>query len=130
MNRPIVAAAVLSLLTFFIHVVGGGADVHAPIQASSLAPDLRAISAVLWHEVSALLLVQGVALAWDARRSQRNKPLLVVLLALQVSFAVLFVFYGLSVLGTPWVMVQWTIFTVLAALIGWGLRPARTTAPG
>ncbi len=128
MNRPIFAAAVVSLLTFFIHVVGGGADVHAPIQVSSLAPQLRAISAVLWHEVSALLLVQSVALAWDARHTRRNQALLGVLLALQVSFAALFVFCGWSVLGTVWVMPQWIIFTALAALMAWGLRPAMAGA--
>ena len=42
------------------------------------------------------------------------------LTAIQTGFAALFLFYGQTMLGTVWVLAQWTIFLALAALIIWG----------
>jgi hypothetical protein len=122
MRLPTLCAAGLMAATFFLHVIGGGRELHVPIQASSLDLPLRAISAVIWHMVSALLALQAVALIWLARHP--NRPMSTLLIAIQVAFAGLFLFYGQTMFGTVWVMGQWTIFLALAGLIAWGARGA------
>jgi hypothetical protein len=126
MRVPTLIAAVLMTATFFLHVFGGGPQIHQPIQASSLALPLRAVSAILWHGISVLLAIEAVALFWLARHPDRAMAAL--LAAIQLAFAALFLFYGLTMLGTVWVLGQWTIFLTLAALILWGAR-LRPPAP-
>lgn len=119
MNKPMLAAAVISALTFGLHVIGGGADVHTPIQASTLPLPLRAISAVLWHFVSLILALQSLGFISLARAS--NRDLSLMLIGIQIGTAVLFVFYGMTMLGSVWIIPQWTIFLTIAALGLWGL---------
>ena len=52
-----------------------------------------------------------------------------LLVAIQICFAGLFLFYGQTMLGTVWTLAQWTIFTILAGLIVWGQWGVRPTAP-
>ncbi len=128
MRHPTLAAAILMAATTGLHVIGGGPEFHVPIQASSLDLPLRAISAVLWHMVTVLLAIQAVALLWLARHP--NIPMTTLLLAIQIGFAGLFLFYGQTMLGTVWQLGQWTIFLALAALIAWGQSSAvRSQAP-
>ncbi len=122
MNKPLLAAAVVSAATFGLHVIGGGAEIHAPIQDSDLPLPLRAVSAVLWHFVSAVLLLQAVAFVWLSR--QPSPPLVWFLIALQACIAGPFLFYGITMLGTVWTLGQWLIFVVIAALGLWGARAA------
>lgn len=109
------AAAILMAGTTGLHVIGGGPEFHAPIQASGLDLPLRAISAVLWHFVSLMLALQAVALLWLARHP--DGAMAALLTAIQIGFAVLFMFYGQTMLGTVWILGQWTIFLTLAVLI-------------
>ncbi len=118
MNIPLLAAAVLSAATFGLHVIGGGAEFHVPIQAVDMPLPLRAVSAILWHFVSAMLFLQAIAFGWLALRP--NMPLAWFLSAVQLCFAGLFLFYGLTMLGSIWVLLQWTIFTAIAGLALWG----------
>lgn len=120
MNKPMLAAALISALTIGLHVIGGGAEVHAPIQASNLPLPLRAISAVMWHFVSLILALQTLGFLRVAQRP--NPEMSVLLIGVQLGTAALFVFYGLSMLGSVWIMPQWTIFLTIAALGLWGLR--------
>lgn len=119
MNKPMLVAAVTSALTFGLHVIGCGADVHIPIQASTLPLPLRAISAVLWHFVSLILALQTLGFLSLARAS--NRDLSLMLIGIQIGTAVLFVFYGMTMLGSIWIIPQWTIFLTIAALGLWGL---------
>ena len=118
MRYPTLAAAVLMGATAMLHVIAGGAEFHAPIQDSALDLPLRAISAVLWHAVTMLLLTQTVALLWLAR--QPDTAMAALLTAIQIGFAGLFLFYGQTMQGTVWLMGQWTIFLAMAVLIIWG----------
>ena len=119
MNKPMLSAAGISALTFGLHVIGGGADVHIPIQASTLPLPLRAISAVLWHFVSLILALQSLGFLSLARAS--NRDLSLMLIGIQIGTAVLFVFYGMTMLGSVWIIPQWTIFLTIAVLGLWGL---------
>jgi hypothetical protein len=118
MQYPTLAASGLMAATVGLHVIGGGAEFHVPIQASALNLPLRAVSAVLWHAVTILLAIEAVALFWLARHP--NGAMAVLLAAIQIGFAGLFLYYGQTMLGTVWHLGQWTIFLVLAALIVWG----------
>jgi hypothetical protein len=120
MRVPTLIAAAVMAATFFLHVIGGGADYHTPMQAAPIDLLLRAVSAVVWHGISAILALQAVALLWLSRHPDRAMS--AFLLALQIAFAGIFLFYGQTMLGTIWVMGQWTIFLVLAGLIAWGMR--------
>ncbi len=118
MQYPTLAAAILMAGTTGLHIVGGGAEFHAPIQASTLDLPLRAIAAVLWHFATIMLALQTGALLWLTRHPDRAMTTL--LAAIQIGFAGVFLFYGWTMLGTVWILGQWTIFVVLALLILWG----------
>jgi hypothetical protein len=129
MRRPTLAAAGLMAATFALHVFGGGPEFHDRIQALDIDVPLRAISAILWHGISFLLALQTFALLWLSRHPDRAVSIL--LTAIQIGFAGLFLFYGQTMLGTVWVLGQWTIFLALAGLIFWGApsRTARVQSP-
>lgn len=118
MRYPTLAAAALMAATTALHVIGGGAAFHAPIQTSSRDLPLRAISAELWHFVTVMLVLQTAALLWLSRHPERG--LAALLLAIQIGFAGLFIYYGQTMLGTVWHLGQWTIFLALAFLIARG----------
>jgi len=122
MNRWILAAAIVSMLTFFIHVFGGGPEIHVPVLESSLSIELKAVLSVVWHGVSAMLLINSGALLVAARSSDYRLPLVALVSAQNLAFAVLFVFYGLAHLGTLLLMPQWLIFLALTGLSLAGLR--------
>jgi hypothetical protein len=111
-------AAALMALTFFIHVFGGGPEVHDPLQATLTDPFLAAFAAVLWHMVTVVLAVLAGGLWVLAGR--RDPALEAILSAIQLGFAALFIVYGLTRLGTIWPMSQWIIFLAIPALTRFG----------
>lgn len=112
-------AGVVLAATAALHVFGGGPEIHQPIQSSPLPEQLRAISAVLWHMASALILICALALFWCAKR--RNLALEGAVLALNLSFAGLFLFYGMQLLGNISEMPQWLLFVLpsLLMVVSW-----------
>lgn len=119
LNRPIAIAGGLYLATAAIHAFMGGPEINAPIQASELHPLIRAISAVIWHALTALFVVFGVALLWTARNG--NRALSVTILAVTVAFVALFLGIGIVLMGTVGAMLQWVLFGAIAAALVWGL---------
>lgn len=122
-NRPIGLAALLFALTALIHAFLGGPEINAPVQASTLDPVVRAVSAVVWHALTALFLVLALALWWAARHP--NTPLLLATLALTLSFSAIFLLVGSLELGNLSEMPQWTLFAAIAICLGLGLRGQR-----
>jgi len=117
-------AAALMALTFFIHVFAGGPEVHAPLQEALADQGLAAFAAVLWHAVTVVLAVLTMGLWVLARR--HDPALEAVLSAIQLGFALLFVVYGLTRLGSLAPMPQWIIFLAIPALTRFGqsrMRP-------
>ena len=119
-------AAALMALTFFIHVFGGGPEVHDPIQAALTDPILAAFAAVLWHMVTVVVAVLACGL-WVL--AGRHDPALeAILSSIQLGFAALFIAYGLTRLGSILPMSQWIIFLAIPALTRFGQsrkRPQR-----
>ena len=111
-------AAALMGLTFLLHVLSGGPEVHAPLQSALHDPFLAAFAAVLWHAVSVVLAVLAGGLWVLAER--RDPAWEAALSAIQLGFAALFVFYGLTRLGTLVAMPQWLIFLAIPALTRFG----------
>ncbi|MFY0616533.1 hypothetical protein [Shimia sp.] len=123
LNPWMTAAAALLFLTTGVHVFMGGPEIHHVIQASALPEDVRAIGAVLWHAITATLLVFALGCLWLAHNT--NTALAVTIGAVQVLFAVLFIFYGATLLGTLWVMPQWIIFLLIPVVMLLGLLRQR-----
>ena len=117
-------AAALMGLTALLHVFGGGPEVHDPLQAALSDPFLAAFAAVLWHVVTLVLVVLAGGL-WVL--AQRHDPALEAILSgIQLGFAALFVFYGLTRLGTVMPMSQWIIFLAIPALTRFGQSRKRS----
>lgn len=122
MNWWMMIAGMLSLVTAAIHVYLGGPEVHAPVQSSeSLASDVRATMAVVWHGITAILLLSGATKIYAAR-SGRIGAVVVFIAAQYLAFVALFAGYGLSRFGSLWVLPQWTLFAVILGFIGLGLK--------
>lgn len=121
MNKPLLAAAIISALTVLLHVFGGGPQYHAPALLSNFTAEEKALYSVLWHAVTVTLTVNSVGLFLVAtKRMSRDVGLIIV--AQYALFAALFIFYGFTRLGTLWPLPQWVIFGAIAALALWGLR--------
>ena len=120
MNKWIFSAGVLSLFTCVVHVFGGGPEVHVPVLNSTLSIELKAIISVLWHWTTAVLIINGVALIWAAKRAEQQKVVTILVGMQYVAFAGMFMFYSLYLLGSAMSMPQWTLFLaiVLVSMIG------------
>ena len=119
MNWGYFAAGVLFVLAAGTHALVGGPEVNAPVQGSGLDPVVRAVSAVVWHALTALFVVFGGALFWAALHGAR--ALVVTVLAANIAFVALFLAIGVVALGTVWPMPQWILFGVISAVMIWGL---------
>jgi len=119
MNYWILSAGGLSALLFFIHLVGGGKDVHQPMLESDMSRVLKAYTSVIWHAISAILGIGSLALLWAATLSDRGVASLVLLQ--YTAFAGLFLAYGYLRLKSIWVMPQWSAFIVISTLLGIGI---------
>jgi len=122
MNRWILMSGILSTLVIFLHVIGGGNDVHKPVLDSELSVLLKAYSSILWHAVTVVLLVNSAALIIAAMNSDLRHALVYMVASQYLAFAGVFIFYGLSRLATVATMPQWVTFIVIPAIALWGLR--------
>jgi hypothetical protein len=111
-------SAALMAVTFLIHVIAGGKGVHAPLQAALTDPGLAAFAALLWHAVTVVLAVSAVGIWVLANR--QDPALEAILSAIQLGLAALFIFYGLTRLGTLFLMPQWIIFLAIPLLTRFG----------
>ncbi len=130
MSRWIAIAGFLSFLFVVLHVVGGGADVHEPILDSGLTDVLSGYVSVIWHLVTASMLVCTALLLAAAWLPSQRVVLTLVVVAQYALYAALFVFYGVVRFDSVLVMPQWIGFGVIALLALVGVVPGRGQAPG
>ncbi|MEX3014967.1 hypothetical protein [Gymnodinialimonas hymeniacidonis] len=123
LNLGYAIAGGLFVATAAIHAFVGGPEVNAPVQGSGLDPLVRAVSAVVWHALTALFVVFGGALFWAAWHGAR--ALVMTVLAVNVAFIALFLAIGIVALGTVWPMPQWVLFGLISGVMIWGLRTDR-----
>jgi hypothetical protein len=117
-NRPAVAAAVLMGLTSALHLFGGEFDVHRPLLAQTDTAEMALYASVLWHGISAMLVLNTVALLYGARIGPGSgAPAAMALAGAQtLALAAVFLFYGMVRLGNVFAAPQWTILLAAGGL--------------
>ncbi|MEP2980314.1 MAG: hypothetical protein ABJO86_12560 [Lentilitoribacter sp.] len=120
-NKTIATAGVLSLILTAIHIFGGGADVHGPILASGLDIVLKGFSSVVWHAVTANLLLCSFMLLYASYNKEIQTPFTLIVIAHFLAYAGLFIFYGLSRFDTLFVMMPWIAFLFISAVATIGI---------
>lgn len=119
-NRPLALSGILALLYCGVHVFAGGPEIHGPAIASDLEPLVKGVFSVVWHGITAMMLLSALALLWLS--GNENQKALGWLVVFQFfAMAALFVFYGISRFGDLTTMPQWTGFLVIGAVAAWGL---------
>lgn len=121
LNKPLAAAGILAILYCGVHVFAGGPEVHVPALASDLAPMVKGVISVVWHAITAFMLLNGLALLWLSRNTAQA-ALGWLIVAQFAAFAVIFIGYGISRFGELTTMPQWSGFLVISAIAAWGLR--------
>lgn len=119
-NPPFLIAAALFAGAAALHAFMGGPEINRPIQLADLEPTVRSTSAVVWHFVTALALVMSGALVWLSRNP--NRPVTVVVMAVNACFVLTFWTVGWAAFGSLWTMPQWSIFMTIAVVMAWGMR--------
>lgn len=96
-----------------VHQFAGGPEIAAPIAAAPLPADVRAVAAVVWMAVTALLVLDGLAMLAALRWPS---PLAVALATAQnAAFCVLFVVVDVVTFGDLLALPQWIGFAVVVA---------------
>lgn len=121
MNRYLMTAGAFAGALTLAHIIGGGIDVHAPLLQTQADTQLAAYISILWHAVTASLSIIAASLVFSGIRPTNSVAVAVVAISLCIAFAGLFLVYGISRLGTIWLMPQWVAFLVIAAISVIGL---------
>lgn len=120
-NKTVAAAGLLSLLLTALHIFGGGTDVHAPILASDLDVVLKGYSSVLWHGITASLLLCSAILIYASISKPSLQILTSIVIVQYLAYAAIFLFYGATRFESITVMPQWIAFLLIAAVATCGL---------
>jgi hypothetical protein len=119
MNIAILVGACLMSVTVLVHVFMGGSEVMKPLHAAPLPRMVRTVMDVVWHGVTVVLICLAAGLFW---LTWHDNPALVWMVnAIQIGFAGLFIWYGVTQLRSLWIMPQWLVFLGVPALTLWGL---------
>jgi hypothetical protein len=120
-NKTIATASCLSLILTGIHVFGGGPDVHVPLLESDASETVKGFASVVWHSVTAALLLCSGMLLIAAMQEKYRSVLTWLVIVYYSTFAGLFLFYGIVRLGTIFLMLPWIGFVVIVAVAFLGL---------
>jgi len=121
MNRRLLIAGLLALFTAAVHLFVGTPEVHRPLLASSLPPDLKLLLFACWHLVSVILAVSGVFLlrACAASRKHLAREVALLLGSSWVAFGLVFVAFGLIYPGMLLRLPQWMLLLPVGVLCLW-----------
>lgn len=121
MNAWLLAAGVAALVLDLVHVFPGGREIHRPMVAAQWPEPAKAVWSVVWHAATAVMALGGLALIAAGVFPDHALVLAALPVALFLSTAALFLFYGIKRLGTIWVLPQWVAFLGISALAVTGL---------
>ncbi len=121
MKFAYITAGILSLATAALHVFGGGPEFHDPMLKSSADVPLKAMFSILWHVATAMFVFNGAALFLVSRSALTARPIGILIFAQFTAFAILFLWYGYTYLGSIWPLSQWLIFVIINVVIAFGL---------
>jgi len=124
-NKTIAVAGVLSFGLFALHVTGGGQSALVPALESDASDLVKAFIAVSFHGVTVNLIICSFMLMMAARSETHRTVLTSLVIADYLAFAGLFLFFGITRLGTVFLMIPWTIFLLIAVVSAIGLFRTR-----
>ena len=124
-NKTIAVAGVLSFGLFALHVTGGSQSALVPALESDASDLVKAFIAVSFHGVTVNLIKCSFMLMMAARSETHRTVLTSLVIADYLAFAGLFLFYGITRLGTVFLMIPWTIFLLIAVISAIGLFRTR-----
>ncbi|MBF2050416.1 MAG: hypothetical protein EDM05_005260 [Leptolyngbya sp. IPPAS B-1204] len=124
MNRFLLAAAVMSLITFLAHLFLGGHDIVNPLLKVSELQDIPKFTAYYgWHNVTLLLFAMTCAYAYVAF-VQPDVPLTVMLTSMAAACALLSIGLIVTRQLQPLDYPQWALFLPIALFGVLGLTSA------
>jgi hypothetical protein len=94
----------------------------SPLLASSLPPVVKGVFDVMWHQITALLLISSAASAVAAARPAWQLPVAVLIGGQFALIGMLFLALGAMWFSSPWPMPQWALFGAIAILMFVGYR--------
>lgn len=97
MNGWLFAAGAVAAATTLIHVIAGGREVVRPLLGSRMSVEPRRTLHVVWHFVTADLLLSAVALILLALRAEPDAPLVLFIAAHYFAYTVAFLIGTLTV---------------------------------
>jgi hypothetical protein len=121
MNAWLLSAGIAALLLDLVHIFPGGREIHRPMVASHWPEPAKAVWSVVWHAVTAVMALGGLALIAAAFLPEHALALSLLPIALFLTAAGLFIVYGLNRLGTLRILPQWVAFLAISALALAGL---------
>lgn len=113
------SAAALTGVTTCIHLFAGTKEIMTPILKAEHPVALKAVMMVIWHGVTLILALMTIGIAFVAMH--QNIPLALFIIAVQLGFAGLFLYYNLSMIGGLFRLPQWTVFLLVPALMSLAL---------
>ncbi|MFN4201931.1 MAG: hypothetical protein ACK4GM_02610 [Tabrizicola sp.] len=121
MNPWLLTAGIAALVLDLVHVFAGGREIHRPMIASHWPEPAKAVWSVVWHAATAMMALGGLTLVAAGLMPDRALELAALPVALFLSGAALFLFYGWRRLGSVRVLPQWAAFLAISALALVGL---------
>ncbi len=124
MNKYLLAASCIALLTALIHIFMGGADTVAPLQQSTLADIPKYTLYAVWHMTSVCLMFSAVGLFLGSlkQHTRQSHYLVIFISLLWITFGLTFLLITLlhpdhvSVFQLP----QWILLLPVGILGVWG----------
>jgi len=125
MNRLLVIAALLAAITAAVHIFAGGADVVAPLLASSLAGEPMLTLYAVWHMVSVALAMSAVAFFVGSlpRHAHAARYLVLFISTLWCAFGVVFLVVVAIQPESGWLLKlpQWVLLLPVGLLGLWAV---------
>ncbi len=121
MNFYYLIAAALSAVTALAHIALGGAELVPVLEASGLNAYEVTLSLMLFHITTILLLVNSAFLVFAGLGRDRAGAVLLIGITYGL-IGVVFLWQGISRLGTAWDMPQWLVLGLICGALVLGGR--------
>lgn len=117
MSKTYLSLSALMAGIVAVHVFMGGPQYAVPFGQELSTSDLRAMSQVLWHAVTVVLIVLALVYLWLG--FHHNRALFVFSSILQCGWAALFLYYGMTRIGEIATQPQWVLFLAFPLAACW-----------
>lgn len=124
-NKTIAIASILSFGLSALHVVGGGQSILVPALESDASNLVKAFISVSFHGVTVNLILCSVMLFIAAISETHRTVLISLVIADYLAYVGLFLYYGVTQLGTVFLMLPWICFLFIVGVSAIGLFSAR-----